>query len=77
MIDLNINLLCNIRSNFDELEMFINRVNIKNPICLIECWLNETSPLSDIHIPNYNMLFRRGNHKVHRHCDLIIMYTNS
>ena len=72
ILDLNIR---NIRSNFDELELFINRVNISNPIsaiCLNECWLGENTPISDIHLPNYTMFIKKGNLKGHGHCGLII-----
>ena len=72
ILDLNIR---NIRSNFDELELFIDRVNISNPIsaiCLNECWLGENTPISDIQLPNYNMFIQRGTHKGHGHCGLII-----
>jgi len=72
ILDLNIR---NIHSNFDELELFINRANIKNPIsaiCLNECWIDENTPVSDIQISNYRMFYQRGNRKGHGHCGLII-----
>ena len=72
ILDLNIR---NIRLNLDELELFLNRINILNPIsaiCLNECWIGENTPLSDLQIPNYNMFFQRGTHKGHGHCGLII-----
>ena len=45
ILDLNI---ANIFSKFDELDSFINRVNVKNPIsviCLNECWIKEDSDI--------------------------------
>ena len=72
ILDFNIR---NIRSNFDELYLFIKRVNISNPIsaiCLNECWLSEYTPISDLHLPNYNMYHKRGNHKGHGHYGLIV-----
>ena len=60
ILDLNI---ANIFSKFDELDSFINRVNVKNPIsviCLNECWFKEDSDLSDVHLPNYRMFYKCG-----------------
>ena len=35
--------ICNIFTKFEELELFIQRINVRNPvsvICLNECWLS-------------------------------------
>ena len=48
ILDMNI---CNAFTIFDELELFIQRVNTHNPvsvICLNECWL--------LHLPDYNII---------------------
>ena len=71
VLDLNV---CNAFTKFDELEIFIERVNINNPIsaiCLNECWLNSKSDLSPIHLANYNMFYQIGNCPGHGHCGLI------
>ena len=60
ILDLNIR---NIYSNFDELQSFINRVNILNPvsiICLNECWIKQNSDVSQINLPNYKMFCLKG-----------------
>ena len=46
ILDMNI---CNAFTKFDELEIFIQRVNVSNPvsiICLNECWLSDQSDVS-------------------------------
>ena len=66
--------MCNAFTKFDELELFIERVNINNPIsviCLNECWLNSKSELSPIHLVNYNMFYQVDNFPGHGHCGLI------
>ena len=71
VLDLNV---CNAFTKFDELELFIERVNINNPksvICLNECWLNSKSDLSPIHLSSYNMFYQVGNYPGHGHCGLI------
>ena len=72
ILDLNIR---NIYTNFDEFQLFIERVNILNPIsaiCLNECWIKPDSDLSSINLPNYNMFCLRGNRAGHGHCGLVI-----
>jgi len=72
ILDLNIR---NIHSNFDELELFINRVNICNPIsaiCLNECWIGKNTSTSNIELPHYKMFYQRGNRRGHGHCGLIM-----
>ena len=69
VLDLNV---CNAFTKFDELELFVERVNINNPIsviCLNECWLNSKSDLSPIHLASYNMSYQEG--PGHGHCGLI------
>lgn len=71
ILDLNI---CNAFTKFDELLLFVQRVNIKDPIsviCLNECWLNATSAVSTLNLPNYTMFYRLGNCPGHSHCGLI------
>ena len=70
VLDLNV---CNAFTKFDELELFVERVNINNPIsviCLNECWLNSKSDLSQIHLASYNMFDQVGNCPGHGHCGL-------
>ena len=58
VLDLNV---CNAFTKFDELELFIERVNNNNPISVIflnECWLNSKSDLSPIHLANCNMFYQ-------------------
>ena len=72
ILDLNIR---NIYSNFDELQLFINRVNLSNPIsviCLNECSIKQNSDISQINLQNYNMFCLKGNRVGHGHCGLII-----
>ena len=72
ILDLNVS---NIFAKFDELESFINRVNVSNPIsaiCLNECWIKENSNLSAVQLHNYNMFYKPGNRAGHSHCGLII-----
>ena len=55
--------ICNAFTQFDELEIFIQRVNVSNPvsiICLNECWLSDQSDVSILHLPNYNMFYQVG-----------------
>ena len=71
ILDMNI---CNAFAKFDELEIFIQRVNSTNPvsiICLNECWLNDQSAVSILHLPNYNMFYQTGKCPGHSHCGLI------
>ena len=66
--------ICNAFAKFDELEIFIQRVNSTNPvsiICLNECWLNDQSAVSILHLPNYNMFYQTGKCPGHSHCGLI------
>ena len=72
ILDLNI---ANIFTKFDELESFVDRVNILNPIsaiCLNECWIKENSNLSAVQLQHYNMFYKRGDRVGHGHCGLII-----
>ena len=71
ILDMNI---CNAFAKFDELKIFIQRVNSTNPvsiICLNECWLNDQSAVSILHLPNYNMFYQTGKCPGHSHCGLI------
>ena len=71
VLDLNV---CNAFTKFDELELFVERVNINNlisVICLNECWLNSKRDLSPIHLVSYNMFYQVGNCPGHGHCGLI------
>ena len=71
ILDLNI---CNIFTKFEELELFIQRINVRNPvsvICLNECWLSQKSDVSTVHLPNYNMFYHAGQCSGHSHCGLI------
>ena len=71
ILDMNI---CNAFTKFDELEIFIQMVNSSNPvsiICLNECWLNDQSAVSILHLPNYNMFYQTGKCPGHSHCGLI------
>ena len=71
ILDMNI---CNAFTKFDELEIFIQRVNVSNPvsiICLNECWLSDQSDVSILHLPNYNMFYQVGKCPGHSHCGLI------
>ena len=71
ILDMNI---CNAFTKFDELELFIQRVNVSNPvsiICLNECWLSDQSDVSMLHLPNYNMFYQVGKCPGHSHCGLI------
>ena len=71
ILDMNI---CNAFAKFDELEIFIQRVNSTNPesiICLNKCWLNDQSAVSILHLPNYNMFYQTGKCPGHSHCGLI------
>ena len=71
ILDLNI---CNIFTKFEELELFIQRKNVRNPvsvICLNECWLSQKSDVFTVHLPNYNMFYQAGQCPRHSHCGLI------
>ena len=66
--------ICNAFTKFDELELFIQRVNTHNPvsvICLNECWLNEKSVVSTLHLPDYNMFYQISRCPGHLHRGLI------
>ena len=77
ILDLNV---CNAFTKYDELALFVNRVNINNPIsviCLNECWLSVQSDVSSLHLPNYDMYYQVGNCPGHTHCGLITYVHNS
>ena len=60
VLDLNV---CNAFTKFDELELFVERVNINNSIsviCLTECWLNSKSDLLQNHLASYMFLSSRS-----------------
>ena len=66
--------ICNAFTKFGELEIFIQRVNVSNPvsiICLNECWLSDQSDVSILHLPNYNMFYQVGKCPRHSYCGLI------
>ena len=72
--------MCNAFTKYDELALFVNRVNINNPIsviCLNECWLSVQSDVSSLHLPNYDMYYQVGNCPGHTHCGLITYVHNS
>ena len=55
--------------------MFVERVNINNPIsviCLNGRWFHAQSDLSSIDLPNYNMFYQVGNCPGHGHCGPMI-----
>ena len=71
ILDINI---CDIFTKFEELELFIRRINIHNPvsvICLNECWLSQKSDVSTVHLPNYNMFYQAGQCPGYSHYGLI------
>ena len=71
ILDMNI---CNAFTKFDELEIFIQKVNVSNSvsiICLNESWLNNQSDGSILQLPNYNMFYQVGKCPGHFHCGLI------
>ena len=73
ILDLNV---CNAFTKYDELALFVNRVNLYNPIsviCLNECWLSVQSDVSPLHLPNYDKYYQVGNCPGHTciHCGLI------
>ena len=77
ILDLNV---CNAFTKYDELALFVYRVNINNPIsviCLNECWLSVQSDVSSLHLPNYDMYYQVGNCPGHTHCGLITYVHNS
>ena len=72
--------ICNAFTKYDELELFIQRVNTHNPVsvlCLNECWLNEKSTVSTLHLPDYNMFYQIGRCPGHSPCGLITYVHNS
>ena len=71
ILDINI---CNAFAKFDELKLFIQRVNVSNPvsiICLNECWLSGQSDVSMLNLPNYNMFYQAGRCPGHSHCGVV------
>ena len=55
---LSINIQC-VNAKFDDLESFIDRVNITNPIsviCLQECWLKDNDNVSMFNLTDYNLV---------------------
>ena len=77
ILDMNI---CNAFTKFDEFEIFIQRVNVSNPvsiICLNECWLSDQCDVSILHLPNYNMFYQVGKCPGHSHCGLITYINDS
>ena len=53
---LSVNIQC-VNTKFDDLESFINRLNLSNPIsviCLQECWLKDTDNASMFNLTDYN-----------------------
>ena len=55
---LSVNIQC-VNTKFDDLESFINRVNLSNPIsviCLQECWLKDTDNVSMFNLTDYNLV---------------------
>ena len=66
--------ISNAFTKFDELELFIQRINVSNSvsiICLIECWLSDQINVSILHLPSYNMFYQAGKVPGHSHCGLI------
>ena len=67
--------ITNAFSKFDDLEVFINRVNTCNTIsfiCLIECCLNEIRDDSNLNLTNCNLFNQIGKCYGHSHCGLLI-----
>ena len=59
---LNLN-ICNIFTKFEELELLIQRINVRNPvsvICLNKCWLSQKNDVTTVYLPNYNMFYQAG-----------------
>ena len=55
---LSVNMQC-VNTKFDDLQSFINRVNLTNPIsviCLQECWLKDTDNVSMFNLTDYNLV---------------------
>ena len=55
---LSVNIQC-VSTQFHDLESFINRVNLSNPIsviCLQECWLKDTDNVSMFNLTDYNLV---------------------
>ena len=55
-------------TKFDELESFVNRVNVTYPIsaiCLNECWISDIDSMTGLNLPNYQMFFQPGNLQGH------------
>ena len=55
---LSVNIQC-LNAKFDDLEYFIDRVNITNPIsviCLQECWLKDNDNVSMFNLTDYNLV---------------------
>ena len=76
ILDLNVQ---NVFTKFDELESFVNRVNVTHPIsaiCLNECWINDIDSMTGLNLPNYQMFFQPGNGQGHSHCGLVIYVHN-
>ena len=49
-----------VNAKFDEIESFVSRINLINPIsaiCLQECWLGEADNITMFNLENYEMLF--------------------
>ena len=55
---LSVNIQC-VNTQFDDLQSFVNRVNLTNPIsviCLQECWLKDTDNVSMFNLTDYNLV---------------------
>ena len=55
---LSVNIQC-VSTKFDDLQSFINRGNLTNPIsviCLPECWLKDTDNVSMFNLTDYNLV---------------------
>ena len=58
ILDLNIQ---SINAKYDDFKIFMERVNIMNPVsvvCLNECWIKENDNISNFNLNNYNMVFQ-------------------
>ena len=54
---------CSEFTKFDELELFIQRVIVNNPvsiICLNVCWVSDQSDVSILNLLNYNMFIKQA-----------------
>ena len=76
ILDLNVQ---NVFTKFDELESFVNRVNVTHPIsaiCLNKCRINDIDSMTGLNLPNYQMFFQPDNRQGHSQCGLVFYVHN-